>query len=260
MKQRSESGASSRKGNPHRLFRPVAERGAKQATDMQILVKCVTADDDRRIAGVTASGGGRKKKTVVRDFKRSFGHRAVDELLSVAGEQLRKFAKKKKCALPERAGAELFALRCGTAPMRRYVDLVIQRQIKTVLVGHQMPARRRRMMELCTYLEKRHSEVQKILDSHRKSALYLSLAEQVADQIAAGVDHPRMNAKIITIRKKNTLLALLGTGLTALAPNPIDVTSGLNVGDQVQVKILDVIPEREEIRAEFLTGGSASLE
>mmetsp|Transcript_12012 Transcript_12012/g.50191 ORF Transcript_12012/g.50191 Transcript_12012/m.50191 type:complete len:236 (-) Transcript_12012:744-1451(-) len=109
MKQRSESGASSRK------------------------------DDDRRIAGVTASGGGRKKKTVVRDFKRSFGHRAVDELLSVAGEQLRKFAKKKKCALPERAGAELFALRCGTAPMRRYVDLVIQRQIKTVLVGHQMP-------------------------------------------------------------------------------------------------------------------------
>ncbi|KAJ8906124.1 hypothetical protein NDN08_002622 [Rhodosorus marinus] len=227
MKQRSESEGSSRK------------------------------DDDRRIAGVTVYGG-RKKKTIVRDFKRSFGHRAVDELLSVAGEQLRKFAKKKKCALPERSGAELFALRCGTAPMRRYVDLVIQRQIKTVLVGHQMPARRRRMMELCTYLEKRHSEVQKILDSHRRSALYLSLAEQVADQKAAGVDHPLMNAKIITIRKKNTLLALLGTGLTALAPNPVDLASELNVGDQVQVKILDVKPEREEIRAEFLTGSSAA--
>lgn len=100
-----------------------------------------TTDDNRRIAGIQIVGG-KKPRVEVKDFQKSLAHKAIDELLSSSGEELRKFAKSKKCPLPERKGAELFARRCGTAPMRRYVDLAIQRQIKTVLINQQMPVSR----------------------------------------------------------------------------------------------------------------------
>eukprot|EP00190_Bangiopsis_sp_CCMP1999_P003756 CAMPEP_0198731778 /NCGR_PEP_ID=MMETSP1475-20131203/32098_1 /TAXON_ID= ORGANISM="Unidentified sp., Strain CCMP1999" /NCGR_SAMPLE_ID=MMETSP1475 /ASSEMBLY_ACC=CAM_ASM_001111 /LENGTH=703 /DNA_ID=CAMNT_0044494785 /DNA_START=64 /DNA_END=2175 /DNA_ORIENTATION=+ len=205
--------------------------------------------EDRRIAGVRIVGK-KTAKTEVIDFQTSKAHQVLDELLSVAGEEIRAFAKLNKCALPERRGAELFARRCGTAPMRRYVDLAIQRQIKAVLMKIELPAGRRRMIELCQYLEKRHSEVQKTIDMHRKSALFHSLAEQYADQTAAGAHRPILDAKVITVGKRHINLALLGTGLTARAVTPRD-SGGIRRGAKVRARIVELDTDRQEIRAEI---------
>lgn len=67
----------------------------------------------------------------------------------------------------------------------------------------------RRMSELCTFLEKRHTEVQKTLDEYRKSALLTSLAEQCAAGDAAGAEGAVLDGKIILMRKVCTAYCFL---------------------------------------------------
>ena len=70
-------------------------------------------------------------------FQRSRGHRLVDAALNIYGMSLRNLMKKISAPLPFSVGAGSSAKggRVGTAPLRRYIDGVSQRQALAALCG-----------------------------------------------------------------------------------------------------------------------------
>eukprot|EP00178_Gracilaria_changii_P003986 TRINITY_DN160_c0_g2_i1.p1 TRINITY_DN160_c0_g2~~TRINITY_DN160_c0_g2_i1.p1 ORF type:complete len:902 (+),score=113.29 TRINITY_DN160_c0_g2_i1:22511-25216(+) len=156
------------------------------------------------------------------DFQSSGAHGVVDDILTSAGSLIRQFAKQNKVSLPEGRDAASYVARCGTAPLRRYADLTIQRQIKSVLFGKQ-PAGRRQMAELRGWLAKRHSAAEKTVTERRKNALFESFSAHCAQQSAVSgnkfaVVKGRVRNTYLT--KSATLrmdLSLEGTGLSTIA-------------------------------------------
>ena len=192
-----------------------------------------------RLVKKTASPSKTVKMAEVVDFRTTGSHTAVDYILTSAGSLLRRFAKENNAHLPEGQYASSYVARCGTAPLRRYLDLAIQRQIKCVLFGRQ-PAGRRRMNELRTWLAKRHSAGERTITEKRRSALFDSFSNHCARQrLAAGLDyaivHGRvLNGSVTKHGKPRFVVNLEGTGLSTTA----SVSSEL----LQQIKSVDVPP------------------
>jgi RNB domain len=127
------------------------------------------------------TGSRRTKVAQVVDFRSTGGHAVVADMLVSVSTLFRQFAHRHGAFLPENRGAFMYVSRCGTAPMRRYADLAIQRQIKCILFGRQ-PAGRRRMDELRAWLAKRHLAGERTVATRRQAALYNSLADHCASQ------------------------------------------------------------------------------
>lgn len=165
---------------------------------------------------------GTVKVAQVVDYRKSGAHTVIADMLTCAGSLLRQFAKENRAHLPEDKGASAYVARCGTAPLRRYADLATQRQIKCVLFGRQ-PAGRRRMDELRFWLAKRQSVGERTVAERRRSALFDSLSDHCAQQLAAGGSQytlVRGQTKGVSITKKGQLkvdVALDGTGLSTAA-------------------------------------------
>lgn len=87
---------------------------------------------DRRVADVRQRRDG---SLDVHEFALSAGHCFFDAVLLAAGEALGAFAKRSRIAVPRlsgdggKAGQTYRPLRFGTAPLRRYLDLLALRQV-----------------------------------------------------------------------------------------------------------------------------------
>ncbi|CAN8070609.1 unnamed protein product [Agarophyton chilense] len=155
------------------------------------------------------------------DFQSNGAHGVVDNILSSAGALVRQFAKQNNVWLPEGRYAASYVARCGTAPLRRYADLTIQRQIKSILFGKQ-PAGKRQMEELRVWLARRHSAGEKTVADHRRNALFESLSAHCAQQSSvAGKKHSVLKGRVrnVTITKSSSLkidVSLEGTGLSSI--------------------------------------------
>lgn len=168
--------------------------------------------------------GSRKtvKVAQVVDFRTTGSHTAVGGMLTSASALIRQFAKENRAHLPEDRGASWYVSRCGTAPLRRYADLAIQRQVKCVLFGRQ-PAGRRRMDELRVWLAKRQSAGERAVAERRRFALYDSLSNHCSQQCsAAGSKHAWMPGQVrnVSLTRSGRLkvdVTLDGTGLATAA-------------------------------------------
>lgn len=210
----------------------------------------------KKIAGVRfvsrqkESSSKPKKVARVIEFQSTRSYSVVDTILTSCGALVRQFAKEKCIALPEGREASTYAARCGTAPLRRYVDLVVQRQIKCVLFRRQ-PEGRRRMNELRTWLARRHSEGGKMVSQLRRNALFESLSMHCAQQCAVtGNAHAMIKGRVrnTTITKSSSLrieVALEGTGLSTVS--------------EVSKELLGYIKKRWKRCTKSLNDGSANL-
>lgn len=183
----------------------------KQKAGGEKVYKTGTSKDERLQAKSIASvrlvkrsekgmGKGVKVAQVV-DFRTTGSHVAVGELLTSAGSLMRQFARENRVHLPEDRGAAWYVARCGTAPLRRYADLAIQRQVKCVLFGRQ-PAGRRRMDELRLWLAKRQSAGERTVAERRRNALYDSLSNHCAQQCAAsGAGSATVRGQVLGVGK-----------------------------------------------------------
>lgn len=179
----------------------------------------------RRELGPNAGG---MKVAQVTDFRNTGGHSMISDILISVSTLFRQFAHRHGAFLPEDRGAHQYVSRCGTAPMRRYADLAIQRQVKCILFGRE-PAGRRRMDELRVWLAKRHAAGEKTVATRRKTALYDSLADHCAQQRSAA-QQPYATLRghirnVIVTRKREVRaeVGIDGTGLSTMA----DVDSGV---------------------------------
>lgn len=156
------------------------------------------------------------------DFQTSGSHQTVNDVLTCAGSLVRQFAKENRVHLPEDRDAFLHSGRCGTAPLRRYSDLAVQRQIKCILFGRQ-PAGKRRMDELKIWLGKRQSAAERTLAERRRMALFESFSNFCAQKCAiTGEDKATVRGIVrsVCVTKRCVLkvdVSLVGTGLSATA-------------------------------------------
>ena len=165
---------------------------------------------------------GASRVAHVIDFRSTPAHIVIDSILTAAGALVRRFAKENSVFLPEGQNAASYVSRCGTAPMRRYADLAVQRQIKCILFGRQ-PSGKRRMAELRAWLSKRHADGERILNEKRRIALFASLSNHCAQIcLATGADHAELVGQVrgVNVTAKGVIkvdVSLDGTGLSTAA-------------------------------------------
>ena len=136
---------------------------------------------DVRLVTRMGRDGRTYREARVSRYRNNGAHTVLGDLLGVAGAILRQQARSAGVALPEEPGAANYARRCGTAPLRRYVDLATQRQIRNWLMG--LPCSGSEEMEaLRKWLTKRLNETQKTVNRKRGAALFENFAEIVASQ------------------------------------------------------------------------------
>ncbi|GAB0496999.1 hypothetical protein MMPV_008322 [Pyropia vietnamensis] len=207
------------------------------------------------------SAGGTTTPTVT-PFRRTRAHTTVSALLSTAGSLFRRHATSAGVPLPERPGASMHAARCGTAPLRRYADLVTQRQLKAVLlastpsVPRRSPLGRRRIAALRTWLERRHVESRRLVAERRRAALYDAFAGSCEAQMAAAGGGTASVQGVVRVvheapkaggrKRQKVEVALRGVGLTAtltVADNvAVGGDKGVRVGAKVRVAVERVDP------------------
>lgn len=135
----------------------------------------------------------------------------------------------------------------GTAPNRRYVDLIIQRLVKSVLDGERYPPYTLdELDDLALHLTGRDKASQKVERFVRKAAAAVLLRERIGDAFEAFVTGAS---------EKGTYVRLIdppAEGRVVLGEE------GLRVGQRVQVRLMATDPYRGFIDFERAGGGGGS--
>ena len=70
-------------------------------------------------------------------FQRTRGHRLVDSSLNLYGNTLNQLLSRAKAPIPQASGSNVSrGERLGTAPLRRYIDGIAQRQALSVICSY----------------------------------------------------------------------------------------------------------------------------
>ena len=120
----------------------------------------------------------------------------------------------------------------STAPNRRYPDLITQRLLKAVLAGREAPYARDELTALAAHCTQKEDDAQKVERLMRKAASACLLGDRIGQEFDGIV----------------TGASLKGTWVRVFDP-PVEGRveqggEGLDVGDQVRVKLLRADPER----------------
>lgn len=194
-------------------------------------------------------------------------HQTVNYILTYAADLFRQFARENKAYLPEERHAYLYSIRCGTAPLRRYIDLAVQRQIKRVLYGKR-PAGKRQMDELKDWLLERHAAADRTMAKQRQTALYDSFSTYCAQKCAVvGFGNPIIRGVVrnVFITKTSNLrvaVSFFGTiSTTATVSNTvlsaiyracnIEITSHVN-GEALLAAAKKLLKSGSQVRVEIL--------
>jgi ribonuclease R len=128
----------------------------------------------------------------------------------------------------------------GTAPNRRYVDLIIQRLIKSVLLGTKSPYHVRELEEKAEWLSGREKAANKVERFMRKSAAAVLLKPRIGETFEGFVTGAS---------EKGTYVRLIRPPAEGRVMRR---ESGLKVGQKVMVKLLKTDPYNGHIDFEYL--------
>lgn len=247
-----------RRGGAARLDADSSEASNSASEDDEVGIAAVRLVRKREYG----PNAGRGKVAKVVDFRSTGGHAVVADMLISVSTLFRQFAHRHGAFLPEDRGAYQYVSRCGTAPMRRYGDLAIQRQVKCILFGRE-PAGRRRMDELRSWLAKRHAAGEKTLATRRKAALYDSLADHCLQQKqAAKQPYATLRGKVrsVSVTRRRAVRAEIGiegTGLftTADVDDSVVPTKGALWGPDASLREQQL----QQVRESLTTGDRVSV-
>ncbi|MDD1724373.1 MAG: RNB domain-containing ribonuclease [Methanospirillum sp.] len=123
----------------------------------------------------------------------------------------------------------------GTAPNRRYVDLIIQRLIKSVLAKKKPPYHIRELEEAAEWLSEREKAANKVERYMRKSAAAVLLEKRIGE---------RFEAFVTGASEKGTYVRLVSPPAEGRV---MTGEKGLRVGDRVVVRLLKTDPYKGHI-------------
>ncbi len=218
--------------------------------------------EGRRVARVKRNAATGQLEAV--RFERTAAHLMVDELLALYSEAGRRFLKTHAATLPLAPGSVsggMDAARFGTGPLRRYTDVLAQRQMTCVLKGQQ-PLSKAEIVKRMTQVNFQAKASRQLRAQSRTTVLLESFASFCAAQARAA------NAPYATVRATAT-----GTGTEVLLPDvglrshvrlPADWKKtaaakrekkqklfDLEAGREFDVKVLKVDPKKNVIDLEF---------
>jgi exoribonuclease-2 len=131
----------------------------------------------------------------------------------------------------------------GTAPNRRYVDLVIQRLLKSVIDKKPSPYGVQELEELCTWLTEKEKASKKAERFMRKAAAAVLLKDQIG----------RIFTGLVTGASEKGSYVRLST--PPAEGRVVEGERGLRVGQKIRVKLLGTDPFRGYI--DFAFAGNA---
>jgi len=120
----------------------------------------------------------------------------------------------------------------STAPNRRYPDLITQRLIKAALAGRQAPYSREQLTALAAHCTQKEDDAQKVERLMRKAAAACLLSERIGQEF---------DGIVTGASPKGTWVRVFDPPVEGRV---VQGAEGLDVGDQVRVKLLHTDPER----------------
>jgi exoribonuclease-2 len=130
----------------------------------------------------------------------------------------------------------------ATAPNRRYADLVTQRLVKAVLVGAPAPYTDDELTVIAAHCTVREDAARAVERTARKTAAAVLLADHVGETY---------DAIVTGVAKKGTFVRLVSP---AAEGRVVRGETGMDVGEQVRVRLLSVDAAKGFIDFEGLTG------
>lgn len=196
------------------------------------------------------SGAKRRDDGVGYSFQRSRGHRIVDSSLDLYAFAVGLLMNRAKQPIPRALGRGTDrGGRLGTAPLRRYIDGVAQRQAISVLCGYGKPL----TMDECREASKRASLASDNVDNIRSSkksnasgSIKVSNRRQVSalhnlSRHLASTRGANTNERIrATSTGRNNEVVILGVGAIGLCRG---VKGALKSGEQILVQVDKIDPE-----------------
>lgn len=198
----------------------------------------------------------RNKRNNGKSFQRTRGHRIVDSALDLYAFGLGGLLKKKNASIPRASGSGADrGGRLGTAPLRRYIDGVAQRQALSVLCdGFGGPAMTR---EECSQANRIAGRASNAINNFKAVKPSSSMAggavrnqyqqrdalRSLARHLATISNTSRRDKKLvqaISTGRENEV-AILGAGAVAKCKG---VTGSLKIGEQLLVEVLKLDPEK----------------
>jgi exoribonuclease-2 len=120
----------------------------------------------------------------------------------------------------------------STAPNRRFPDLITQRMLKAALAGSQPPYGETELTSLATHCTQQEDAAKKVERQVRKSAAAQFLSNRIGETF---------DALVTGASEKGTWVRLLKPPAEGMLTSGHD---GLNVGDQVRVKLVNLNVQR----------------
>mmetsp|Transcript_20167 Transcript_20167/g.36604 ORF Transcript_20167/g.36604 Transcript_20167/m.36604 type:complete len:967 (-) Transcript_20167:1895-4795(-) len=220
---------------------------AAQKREQRMVVKEMLARE------TNASPRGRSHRNTRNNesFLRTRGHRMVDSALDVYAYALSGLMYRKNAPVPRASGSGADrGGRLGTAPLRRYIDGIVQRQALSVLCGYGGPPM---TMDECRDANRLVAEVTDALSnirsfkptnksnsgrSHNQREDLQNLAQHLARMGNNGRNAPRVAA--ISTGRQNEVV-ILGVGSKAICKG---VSGTLKPGEKVMVEVSRLDPKK----------------
>jgi hypothetical protein len=226
----------------------VAERNLSLWSNRHKQLNTAAQQRERRLATreliAAATNEPSSRDDGVRGFQRSRGHRLVDAALDIYAFAVSILMKQAGQPIPRAAGSGVDrGGRLGTAPLRRYIDGLAQRQVLSALCKYGIPL----SLEECKIAGKAATEASNDITNLRSSK---SQGKNTKDQISAlhklhrhlistgGINGERKVKAISTGR--NNEIVVEGSGATARLKG----TASLEGGKKLIVKIVAIEPEK----------------
>lgn len=191
----------------------------------------------------SASGNVARDDGARGSFQRSRGHRLVDSSLDLYAVAISSLMKRKKEPVPFAAGSGADrGGRLGTAPLRRYIDGMCQRQAIAVLCGHGTPL----SLEECKEASKiasRASDTIHNLKSTKKRDLPSTNHNQrgALHKVARHISSTGARRFKAMSTGHNNEVVILGTGAIGRCRG---VIGSLKVGQKLLIEVVTIDPER----------------
>ncbi len=194
----------------------------------------------------TALGNQSRDDGVGGSFQRSRGHRMVDSSLELYAFAVSTLISRAKQPIPRAAGSGPDrAGRLGTAPLRRYIDGIAQRQALSVLCEYGTPLSAKECRDAMKVANRASYSIANIRslkdDNGVRSLNQVSALHELSRHLAStGGINKKQQVKAISTGHNNHVV-VIGVGATARCRG---VKGTLKGGEKVLVQVIDINPEK----------------
>lgn len=206
----------------------VAQKREKRLATKELI------SEELRAAGNVARDDG-----VGGSFQRSRGHRLVDSSLDLYGVAITALMKQKKRPIPRAAGRE--AGRLGTAPLRRYIDGMCQRQAIAVLCGHGKPLSLDECKEASKLASRASDTVANLRSTKKRDGPINNKQRGALHKVARHISSTGARKLKAVSSGHNNEVVILGTGAVARCRG---VKGTLKGGEKLLIEVITIDPER----------------